>query len=56
MGFHVVNVTLYITFGPEFGANLHGKKLIFDKSLYDLKTSPSRFHEHFNSVTSKIRF
>jgi hypothetical protein len=29
---------VYITAGPEFGANLHGKNLIIDKSLYGLKT------------------
>jgi hypothetical protein len=37
---------VYITAGPEFGANLHGKIKIIDKSLYGLKTSAARFHEH----------
>jgi hypothetical protein len=37
---------VYITAGPEFEANLHGKNLIIDKSLYELKTSATRFHEH----------
>jgi hypothetical protein len=39
---------VYITAGPEFGANLHGKNLIIDKSLYGLKTSAARFHEHLS--------
>jgi hypothetical protein len=37
---------VYLTAGPEFGANLHSKNLIIDKSLYGLKTSAARFHEH----------
>jgi hypothetical protein len=35
---------VYITSGPEFGANLNGKKLLIDKPLYGLKTSAARFH------------
>jgi len=35
----------YITSGTEFGASLHGKNLIVDKSLYGLKASAARFHE-----------
>jgi hypothetical protein len=27
---------VYITAGPEFGVDLHGKNLIIDKSLYGL--------------------
>jgi hypothetical protein len=30
----------------EFGGKLHGKKVMIDKSLYGLKTSAARFHEH----------
>jgi hypothetical protein len=37
---------VFITAVPEFGASLHGKNLIIDKSLYGLKTSAARFHEH----------
>jgi hypothetical protein len=37
---------VYISAGPEFRAILHGKNLIIDKSLYGLKTSAARFHEH----------
>jgi hypothetical protein len=39
---------VYITAGPEFGVNLHGENLIIDKSLYGLKTSVARFHEHLS--------
>jgi hypothetical protein len=39
---------VYITDDPEFGKNLHGKNLIIDKSLYGLKTSAARFHEHLS--------
>jgi hypothetical protein len=58
MDFHVEHMTskmpsyteknekVYITAGPKFGANLHGKSLIIDTFLYRLKTSASRFHEH----------
>jgi Reverse transcriptase (RNA-dependent DNA polymerase) len=35
-----------ITAAPEFGTKLYGKALIIDKSLYGLKTSAARFHEH----------
>jgi hypothetical protein len=33
---------------PEFGVDLHGKNVIIDKSLYGLKTSTARFHEHLS--------
>jgi hypothetical protein len=39
---------VYMTAGPEFGVDLHGKHLIIDKSLYGLKTSAARFHEHLS--------
>jgi hypothetical protein len=39
---------VYITAGPEFGVDLHDKNLIIDKSLYGLKTSAARFHEHLS--------
>jgi Reverse transcriptase (RNA-dependent DNA polymerase) len=45
---------VYITAGPEFGATLCGKNLIINKSLYGLKTSAARFHEHL--VESLLRF
>jgi hypothetical protein len=37
---------VYITAGPEFGTVLCGKNPIFNNSLYGLKTSAARFHEH----------
>jgi hypothetical protein len=37
---------VYITTGPEFVVDLHGKNLIIYKSLYGLKTSAATFHEH----------
>jgi hypothetical protein len=68
MDFHVVHVTsetpsymekqkkVYITAGPEFGANLHGKSLLIDKSLYGLKTSAARFHEHLSKSLLRLGF
>jgi hypothetical protein len=41
-------VKVYITAGTEFGVDLHGRNLINDKSLYGLKTSAARFHEHLS--------
>jgi hypothetical protein len=41
-----VKEKVYKTAGPEFRAKLHGKNLIINKSLYGLKTSAARFHEH----------
>jgi Reverse transcriptase (RNA-dependent DNA polymerase) len=37
---------VYITAGPEFGSTFHGNNLIINTSLYGLKTSVARFHEH----------
>jgi hypothetical protein len=65
---HVVHVTseissymkhkreIYITAGPDFGANLHGKILIIDESLYWLKTSAARFHEHLSESILRLGF
>jgi hypothetical protein len=47
---------VYITAGPEFGANLHSKNLIIDKSLYGLKTSNARFHEHLSESLLRLGF
>ena len=41
---------VYIIAGPEFGPDLQGKRMIIEKSLYGLKSSAARFHEHL-SVT-----
>jgi hypothetical protein len=45
-----------VTFCTEFGAILHGKILIIDKSLYGLKTSAARFHEHLSQSLLILRF
>jgi hypothetical protein len=37
---------LYITAGSEFSSTLFGNNLIIKKSLYGLKTSAAKFHEH----------
>jgi hypothetical protein len=37
-----------MTFHTEFGANLNSKNVIIDKSLYGLKTSAARLHEHLS--------
>jgi hypothetical protein len=47
---------VYIDAGPEFGTNLHGKKLIIDKSLYESKTSTARFHEHLSESLLRLGF
>ena len=58
MSFSMVNLKkFYITAGPEFGASLHGKKnLITDKSLFGLKTSAARFHEHLAESLLRLVF
>jgi hypothetical protein len=47
---------VYITAGPEFGIDLHGKSLIIDKSLYGLNTSAARFHEHLSESLLRLCF
>ena len=39
---------VYIIAGKEFGKETCGKALIVEKSLYGLKTSAARFHEHLS--------
>ena len=43
---------VYITAGKEFGPDLEGKRLVIYKSLYGLRTSAARFHEH---LAEKLR-
>jgi hypothetical protein len=45
----------YIAAGPEFVVILHCKNLIIDKSLYGLKTSAARFHEHLSKSLLRLR-
>jgi hypothetical protein len=47
---------LPITAGPEFGATLCGNNLIINKSLYGLKTSAARFHEHLAELLLRLGF
>ena len=47
---------LYVVAGPEFGPELAGKRLIIDRSLYDLKSSAARYHEHFSATLRKMGY
>jgi Reverse transcriptase (RNA-dependent DNA polymerase) len=47
---------VYFTAGPEFGTTLCGKNLIINKSLYGLKTSAVRFHEHLAESLLRLGF
>ena len=47
---------VFIIAGPEFGPKLEGKRLLIDKSLYGLKTSGARFHEHCSAKLKKMGF
>jgi hypothetical protein len=47
---------VYITADPEFGIDLHGKNLIIAKSLYGLKTSAARFHDHLSESLLRLGF
>ena len=42
--------------GPEFGPELEGRILLIDKSLYGLKTSGARFHEHLSLKLAGLGF
>jgi hypothetical protein len=45
-----------ITVDTEFGEDLCGNNLINDKSLYWLKSSAERFHEHLAESLSRLGF
>jgi hypothetical protein len=45
---------VYITAVPEFGESLHGENPIIDESLYGLKTSAARFHEHVSESILRL--
>ena len=47
---------VYIIAGPEFGPDLEGKRLIIYKSLYGLKSSSARFHEHLSETLKQLGF
>jgi hypothetical protein len=40
----------------KFGANLNGKYLTIDKSLYGLKTSAARFHDHLSESLLRLGY
>ena len=47
---------VFIVAGPEFGPELVGQRLMVDKSLYGLKTSAARFHEHLSVKLRKLGY
>ena len=47
---------LFVIAGPEFGPDIEEKRLIIDRSLYGLKTSAARFHEHLSIRLRKMGF
>ena len=47
---------MYIIAGPEFGPDLEGRVLIIYKSLYGLKSSGARFHEHLSATLKNLGF
>ena len=47
---------IYIVAGPEFGPVLAGRVLIIVRSLYGLRTSAARFHEHLTDNLWKLGF
>jgi hypothetical protein len=47
---------VYMTVGTEFESNLHVINLIIDKSLYGLKISAARFHEHSSESRLRLGF
>jgi hypothetical protein len=47
---------VYITAVPEFRTKLHDKNLIIDISLYALKSSAARFHEHLSESLLRLGF
>ena len=46
----------YVIAGPEFGPEVHGKRLVIHKSLYGLKTSAASFHEHLSVKLRTLGF
>jgi len=46
----------YIIAGPEFGPDVHGRRLVIYKSIYGLKSSAARFHEHLSERLKLLGF
>ena len=49
------NEKVFVIAGPEFGVH-QGKRMIVDRSLYGLKSSAARFHEHLSIKLRKLGF
>ena len=49
------NEKVYVIAGDEFGDN-KGKRMIVDRSLYGLRSSAARFHEHLSVKLRKMGF
>jgi Reverse transcriptase (RNA-dependent DNA polymerase) len=47
---------VYVVAGPEFGPELEGKRMLFVKSCYGLKSSSARFHEHLSHRVRKMGY
>jgi hypothetical protein len=47
---------VYINFGPGFVEDLCGNNPIINMSLYELKTSAERFHEHVAESLLRLGF
>ena len=52
----LTNEKVYIIAGGEFGPELKGKRLLIVKSLYGLRTSAARFHEHISDKLRQLGF
>ena len=52
----ITNEFVYSIAGPEFGPKLQGRVLIIKKSLYGLRTSAARWHEHFTDSLRTLGF
>ena len=46
----------YVIAGAEFGPKIAGKWMIIFKSLYGLKTSSAKFHEHLSKKLRKMGY
>ena len=47
---------VFIVAGPEFGPELEGRILIVVRSLYGLRTSAARYHEHLSDTLRSLGF
>ena len=47
---------VYVVAGPEFGTEHQGKRMLFVKSCYGLKSSSARFHEHLSEHVKGLGF